>query len=102
VIVLDEPTAALGVKESNQVLRMIEEVRSRGLFRPRPDQRAATRPEGRRSGPAARPDRPGTTRGDRLDRSATPARRPSGHPDRAPMERSTRSSGRCAPGCSTR
>ncbi|SCG67752.1 ATP-binding cassette domain-containing protein [Micromonospora inositola] len=31
VIVLDEPTAALGVKESNQVLRMIEEVRSRGL-----------------------------------------------------------------------
>ncbi|EXG82790.1 ATP-binding cassette domain-containing protein [Cryptosporangium arvum] len=31
VIVLDEPTAALGVKESNQVLRMIREVRSRGL-----------------------------------------------------------------------
>jgi fructose transport system ATP-binding protein len=31
VIVLDEPTAALGVKESNQVLRMIEELRSRGL-----------------------------------------------------------------------
>jgi fructose transport system ATP-binding protein len=31
VIVLDEPTAALGVKESNQVLRMIEEVSSRGL-----------------------------------------------------------------------
>ena len=31
VIVLDEPTAALGVKESNQVLKMIEEVRSRGL-----------------------------------------------------------------------
>jgi fructose transport system ATP-binding protein len=31
VIVLDEPTAALGVKESNQVLRMIKEVRSRGL-----------------------------------------------------------------------
>jgi fructose transport system ATP-binding protein len=31
VIVLDEPTAALGVKESNQVLRLIEEVRSRGL-----------------------------------------------------------------------
>ncbi|SCL33419.1 fructose transport system ATP-binding protein [Micromonospora rhizosphaerae] len=31
VIVLDEPTAALGVKESNQVLRMIEEVRERGL-----------------------------------------------------------------------
>ena len=31
VIVLDEPTAALGVKESNQVLRMIGEVRSRGL-----------------------------------------------------------------------
>ncbi|MEU5530342.1 ATP-binding cassette domain-containing protein [Micromonospora chersina] len=31
VLVLDEPTAALGVKESNQVLRMIEEVRSRGL-----------------------------------------------------------------------
>ncbi|WP_371687328.1 ATP-binding cassette domain-containing protein [Micromonospora sp. KC723] len=31
VIVLDEPTAALGVRESNQVLRMIKEVRSRGL-----------------------------------------------------------------------
>ncbi|MFR9777868.1 ATP-binding cassette domain-containing protein [Micromonospora sp. MS34] len=31
VIVLDEPTAALGVKESNQVLRMIGELRSRGL-----------------------------------------------------------------------
>jgi fructose transport system ATP-binding protein len=31
VIVLDEPTAALGVKESNQVLAMIREVRSRGL-----------------------------------------------------------------------
>ncbi|MFE9693777.1 ATP-binding cassette domain-containing protein [Micromonospora sp. NPDC005806] len=31
VIVLDEPTAALGVRESNQVLRMIEELRSRGL-----------------------------------------------------------------------
>ncbi|MCM0673365.1 ATP-binding cassette domain-containing protein [Micromonospora phytophila] len=31
VIVLDEPTAALGVKESNQVLRLIEELRSRRL-----------------------------------------------------------------------
>lgn len=31
MIVLDEPTAALGVRESNQVLKMIEEVRSRGL-----------------------------------------------------------------------
>lgn len=31
VIVLDEPTAALGVRESAQVLQMIEEVRSRGL-----------------------------------------------------------------------
>ncbi|TQS41178.1 ATP-binding cassette domain-containing protein [Cryptosporangium phraense] len=31
VLVLDEPTAALGVRESGQVLRMIEEVRSRGL-----------------------------------------------------------------------
>ncbi|MEV4515279.1 ATP-binding cassette domain-containing protein [Dactylosporangium sp. NPDC049525] len=31
VIVLDEPTAALGVRESNQVLKMISEVRSRGL-----------------------------------------------------------------------
>ncbi len=31
LIVLDEPTAALGVRESNQVLRMIEEVRSRGM-----------------------------------------------------------------------
>ncbi|MEV4134926.1 ATP-binding cassette domain-containing protein [Dactylosporangium sp. NPDC049742] len=31
VIVLDEPTAALGVRESNQVLKMIDEVRSRGL-----------------------------------------------------------------------
>jgi len=31
VVVLDEPTAALGVKESNQVLRMIEQLRDRGL-----------------------------------------------------------------------
>jgi fructose transport system ATP-binding protein len=31
VIVLDEPTAALGVRESNQVLKLIEELRSRGL-----------------------------------------------------------------------
>jgi fructose transport system ATP-binding protein len=31
IIVLDEPTAALGVKESNQVLKMIQEVRTRGL-----------------------------------------------------------------------
>ena len=31
VLVLDEPTAALGVRESNQVLKMIKEVRSRGL-----------------------------------------------------------------------
>lgn len=31
VLVLDEPTAALGVRESNQVLKMIDEVRSRGL-----------------------------------------------------------------------
>jgi fructose transport system ATP-binding protein len=31
VIVLDEPTAALGVRESNQVLKMIGEVRGRGL-----------------------------------------------------------------------
>jgi len=31
IIVLDEPTAALGVKESSQVLKLIEQVRSRGL-----------------------------------------------------------------------
>ena len=31
LIVLDEPTAALGVRESNQVLRMIEKVRDNGL-----------------------------------------------------------------------
>ena len=31
LIVLDEPTAALGVKETNQVLRMIERVRDSGL-----------------------------------------------------------------------
>jgi fructose transport system ATP-binding protein len=31
VLILDEPTAALGVKESNQVLAMIREVRSREL-----------------------------------------------------------------------
>ena len=31
LIVLDEPTAALGVKESNQVLRMIERVREQGM-----------------------------------------------------------------------
>jgi fructose transport system ATP-binding protein len=31
VVVLDEPTAALGVKESGQVLTMIEQLRERGL-----------------------------------------------------------------------
>ena len=31
VIILDEPTAALGVRESNQVLKMIEGLRDRGL-----------------------------------------------------------------------
>jgi fructose transport system ATP-binding protein len=31
VVILDEPTAALGVKESGQVLAMIEQLRNRGL-----------------------------------------------------------------------
>jgi len=31
LVVLDEPTAALGVKESGQVLRLIKELRSSGL-----------------------------------------------------------------------
>ena len=31
VVVLDEPTAALGVKESGQVLRLVEQLRERGL-----------------------------------------------------------------------
>ncbi len=31
VVVLDEPTAALGVRETGQVLRLVEELRSRGL-----------------------------------------------------------------------
>jgi fructose transport system ATP-binding protein len=31
VIILDEPTAALGVKESNQVLKLIQSIRERGL-----------------------------------------------------------------------
>lgn len=31
VIILDEPTAALGVRESNQVLKLIESIRERGL-----------------------------------------------------------------------
>jgi fructose transport system ATP-binding protein len=31
VIILDEPTAALGVRESNQVLKLIESIRDRGL-----------------------------------------------------------------------
>jgi fructose transport system ATP-binding protein len=31
VIILDEPTAALGVKESNQVLELIRRLRERGL-----------------------------------------------------------------------
>lgn len=31
VVVLDEPTAALGVRESEQVLRLIEQLRERGL-----------------------------------------------------------------------
>ena len=31
VVILDEPTAALGVKESNMVLELIRRVRDRGL-----------------------------------------------------------------------
>ena len=31
VIILDEPTAALGVKESRKVLELIQDVRSRGV-----------------------------------------------------------------------
>jgi fructose transport system ATP-binding protein len=31
VVILDEPTAALGVRETNQVLRLISEMRDRGL-----------------------------------------------------------------------
>lgn len=31
VIILDEPTAALGVRESNQVLKLIESIRDRGM-----------------------------------------------------------------------
>jgi fructose transport system ATP-binding protein len=31
VVVLDEPTAALGVRESAQVLRLVEQLRGRGL-----------------------------------------------------------------------
>jgi fructose transport system ATP-binding protein len=31
LVILDEPTAALGVKETGQVLKMIEEVKNRGL-----------------------------------------------------------------------
>jgi len=31
VIILDEPTAALGVRESNQVLKLIQSIRERGL-----------------------------------------------------------------------
>ncbi len=31
VIILDEPTAALGVKESNQVLKLIQSIRERGM-----------------------------------------------------------------------
>ena len=31
VIILDEPTAALGVKESRRVLELIQDVRSRGI-----------------------------------------------------------------------
>jgi fructose transport system ATP-binding protein len=31
VVILDEPTAALGVRESNQVLKLIRDLRDRGL-----------------------------------------------------------------------
>jgi len=31
IIILDEPTAALGVRESNQVLRLVESLRERGM-----------------------------------------------------------------------
>jgi len=31
VVILDEPTAALGVRESNQVLQLVKDLRDRGL-----------------------------------------------------------------------
>ena len=31
VVILDEPTAALGVRESNQVLRLVKDLRNKGL-----------------------------------------------------------------------
>jgi fructose transport system ATP-binding protein len=31
VVILDEPTAALGARESNQVLKLIERLRERGM-----------------------------------------------------------------------
>ena len=89
VIVLDEPTAALGVKESNQVLEMIEQVRDQ---RPagHPDQpQHAARVRGRRPHPhpAARSLRGCRSRpqfahdgrgGGDHDRRHHPSRRPPG------------------------
>ena len=57
VVILDEPTAALGVKEGNRVLQLIRDVRDRGLPG-HPDQpQHAARLRGRRPHPhpAARP-----------------------------------------------
>jgi fructose transport system ATP-binding protein len=66
VIVLDEPTAALGVKESNHVLRMIEEVRSRVRGR-RPHPHPAAGPLRRRGDPTVAHDARGGGDHDRCD-----------------------------------
>ena len=51
VVILDEPTAALGVRESGQVLQLIRDLRQRGLAR-HPDQpQHAARVRGRRPHP---------------------------------------------------
>ncbi len=75
IVIMDEPTAALGVRESGQVLELIKEVRcpgagrdhdqpqpSRGVHGRRPDHRAAARPDDH--DPRDREDEP---RGDRRD-----------------------------------
>ena len=58
IVIMDEPTAALGVRESSMVLELIKEVRSQGLSIDHDQPQPARGVRGRRPdhGAAARPD----------------------------------------------
>ena len=90
VVILDEPTAALGVRESRRVLDLIRRLRDEGhavivishamdhvTEGRRPGRRHAARPQGRRRGPDQPTANSGSSRSSsaRLTRTSSPAHR---------------------------